>query len=54
MFVTGENTQAFKWKFEIWKTSVCHYEFYTFPIFEDFSDNIGSNFNKWKLKNIVQ
>lgn len=36
-----------------WKTSIRHYGLDTFPILEDFSDNIGDDIDKCDFKNLV-
>lgn len=36
-------------KIEFWRTPICHHELDSFPIFEDFSDEIGGNINEYNV-----
>ena len=43
LFVVNYKTCTFKWKLKFWRTCICHHELESFPVMENFSDDIFSD-----------
>ena len=43
VYFANDKIQAFKWKLEVWKMCICQHELDSFPIWKDFSDEIGGD-----------